>query len=90
MGHASLDGQPLALALRGDHLDDTDGARTSGALGYPALACQQLSSLTATLNLRRSSGVLVRPEVRYDHSDQQAFDGHGDQLTFAIGAACMF
>jgi hypothetical protein len=78
------------LALRADVLDDSDGARTSGALGYPALSAQRLSSLTATLNLRPATGILVRPEIRYDHSDQTAFDGHGDQMTFAIGAACTY
>lgn len=79
-----------SLALRADVVDDSDGARTSGALGYPSLNAQQLSSLTATLHLRPVAGILVRPEIRYDHSDRSAFDGHDDQLTFAVGAACTF
>jgi len=88
---ATLSFNPSAsLALRADVVDDSDGARTSGALGYPAVGAQQLSSLTATLNLRPVAGILVRPEIRYDHSDQAAFDGHHEQLAFAVGAACTF
>jgi hypothetical protein len=83
-------GSGTTLALRADVVDDSNGARTSGVLGYPALNAQKLGSLTATLNLRPVTGLIVRPEVRYDHSDQLAFDGHDDQVTFAIGGACTF
>ena len=83
-------GPATALALRGDYLNDADGARTSGALDYPALTAQKLGSLTATLNVHPVPGFLVRPEVRYDHSDQAVFDGHREQMTLAIGAACTF
>jgi hypothetical protein len=79
-----------SLALRADVLDDSNGARTSGVLGYPALSAQRLASLTATLNFRPVTGFMVRPEVRYDHSDQAAFDANHDQMTYAIGAACTF
>lgn len=78
------------LALRADVLDDEDGARTSGALGYPAHDGQRLTTATATLNIRVFDGALVRPEVRYDQSTLDAFDGHDSQVTFALGAAFVY
>jgi Putative beta-barrel porin-2, OmpL-like. bbp2 len=78
------------LALRGDLLDDEGGARTSGALGMPAHDGQQLASLTATLGLRLVPGALVRPELRWDRSDREAFAGHREQWTAALGAAFTF
>jgi len=78
------------LSLRADVVDDTDGARTGGALGFPATSGQQLTSGTVTLNLREWPRALVRPEVRYDHSTQPSFAGNSDQWTFALGAAFMF
>ena len=80
----------MSLALRGDYIDDRDGARTSGLLGFPSNTGQRLGSVTATLNLRSWEGLLLRPELRYDRSDLAAFDGKQDQLTFAAAAAYFF
>lgn len=79
-----------ALALRGDLLDDRDGARTSGALGFPVHDGQQLGSLTATLNLNPTPAMLVRPELRWDHSDHAFFDGRHEQWTFALAASFVY
>lgn len=78
------------LALRADALDDEDGARTSGALGFPVHDGQRLMSLTATLALRPAAGVLVRPELRWDRSDLAVFQGGKQQLTWAVGATFTF
>lgn len=80
----------MDLTLRGDALDDADGARTSGAMGLPVNDGQTLLSLTATLGIRTVPGALVRPELRYDRSDLPVFDGHREQWTYALGAAFSF
>ena len=43
----------LGLALRGDYVNDENGARTSGSFGFPANVGHKLGSATATLNVRR-------------------------------------
>ena len=78
------------LVVGHDYIDDRDGARTSGLLGYPVLAEQKLGTLTATLNLHPATRLTVRPEVRYDRSDQQVFDGERVQVTFALAAAMSY
>ena len=78
------------MALRGDYVDDRNGARTSGVLGYPTLAGQTFGSGTVTLNIKRWANLLVRPEVRYDRSNAAPFDGKKDQVTFALGATYIY
>ena len=85
----------LNVALRGDYVDDKDGARTSGVLGFPANTGQTFGSATVTLNIKRWDAVLIRPEVRYDRSNLLVFpapDGtlHKDQVTVALGASYIF
>jgi hypothetical protein len=80
----------IGVAFRGDYLDDRDGARTSGVLGFPANTGMKIGSGTATLNIRRWPNMLVRPEIRYDRSDLPAFDGKQDQFTFALSAAYLY
>ena len=80
----------VSLALRGDYVDDRDGARTSGFLGFPANTGQKFGSGTATLNLRTWPRFLLRPELRFDKSNLTAFDGHEDQFTFALSGAYLF
>ena len=85
----------LTVAIRGDYVDDQDGLRTSGVLGYPANTGQKFGSATLTLNVKKWDSALIRPEIRYDRSDLQAFadgDGalHEDQFTFALGASYLF
>lgn len=80
------------FALRGDYVDDTNGFRTSNFLGFPPSAGEQqtLWSLTGTLNLKTWASGLVRPEVRYDHSNLNVFNGETAQFTFALSVAAMF
>lgn len=80
----------IDLALRGDTLDDVNGARTSGVLGFPQLGGQTLSGIAATLVIRAMPGVLIRPELRADQSNEPVFDGEDDQWTAGIGAAFSF
>jgi hypothetical protein len=80
----------LTLALRGDYVDDRDGARTSGFLGFPVNTGHRFGSATATLNARSWAGLLLRPELRYDRSSLPAYDGEQDQITFALSAAYLF
>jgi len=77
----------LGLALRGDYVNDENGARTSGVYGFPTNTGQKFGSGTATLNIRAWPNAVVRPEVRYDHSTLAAFDGQKDQVTVALGVA---
>jgi hypothetical protein len=80
------------IAVRGDYLNDTNGFRTSNVLGFPVSTgeAQKLWSLTGTINLKGWSGALVRPEVRYDHSNLVVFDDKTSQVSFALSAAYMF
>lgn len=80
----------LALALRGDYVDDENGARTSGFLGFPVNTGQKFGSGTATLNIRAWPNAMVRPELRYDRSTLTAFDGKKDQVTAAVGVSYLY
>ena len=82
----------VGLALRGDYLNDENGARSSfnGLVGFPANTGQKFGSGTATLNIRAWPGAVVRPEVRYDRSTLQAFAGKKDQVTVALGVAYLY
>lgn len=80
----------VGVALRGDYVNDENGARTSGFLGFPANTGQQFGSGTVTLNVRAWPNALVRPEVRYDRSTLAAFDGNKDQVTFAVAVAYLY
>src|SRR5438309_11453 len=80
----------LGLALRGDYVNDEDGARTNGVFGFPANTGQKFGSGTATLNIRAWPDAVVRPELRYDRSTLAAFAGKKDQVTFALAAAYLY
>jgi hypothetical protein len=87
----TYDVDPAAtLALRADYMNDRDGARTSGVLGFPANAGQQLGSVTATLNVKSWDHALVRPEIRYDHSSLSVFNASGAQLSFGVGFSYLY
>jgi len=75
----------LGLGLRADLVDDRDGARLSGALGYPVNSGQTVSSVTATLNIKRWPHALLRPELRYDHSTLPVYAGQHSALSVALG-----
>src|SRR5881396_1162223 len=82
----------LGLALRGDYVNDENGARSSfnGLVGFPANTGQKFGSGTATLNIRAWPSAVVRPEVRYDRSTLAAFAGKKDQVTLALGVAYLY
>ncbi|HUL02249.1 MAG TPA: outer membrane beta-barrel protein [Gemmatimonadales bacterium] len=92
-GWLATDASPaLNVALRADYVDDTNGFRTSGVLGFPASdgSAQKIWSLTGTLNIKAFKGALVRPEVRYDHSNLMVFDGETSQVSAGISAVYLF
>jgi Putative beta-barrel porin-2, OmpL-like. bbp2 len=83
----------VAVALRGDYVDDENGARSamnSVGVGFPQSLGQKFGSATLTVNLRSWPGAVVRPEVRYDRSTLAAFNGQKDQVTVAIGVAYLY
>ncbi|HUK20830.1 MAG TPA: outer membrane beta-barrel protein [Gemmatimonadales bacterium] len=87
----------LNLALRGDYISDNQGARTAGAFGLTSVftpgfpyEAHVLWSATGTLNVKTFPNVLLRPEVRYDHSKFQVFNGEFEQFSVAFSAAYSF
>lgn len=80
----------LGLALRGDYVNDENGARTNGFLGFAPNTGQKFGSGTATLNIRTWPSAVLRPEIRYDRSTLAAFDGRKDQVTFAAAVAYLY
>jgi putative OmpL-like beta-barrel porin-2 len=80
----------VGVALRGDYVNDENGVRTSGVLGFPANTGHRFGSATATLNVRAWPGAVVRPELRYDRSTLHAFDTSKDQLTAALAVVYIF
>ena len=90
-GWFAVDLQPaLALSLRGDYLDDREGARTAAAFGLDGPAEQKIWTGTLTLGAKYWANMLLRPEVRYDHSNLLVFDGKKDQVTVALSTTFIF
>ena len=75
----------IELAFRQDYLKDQDGTRT----GLTPLS-PELYSSTLTLNLKPVDNFQFRPEVRWDHSDKQAYNGIRDQFTAGVGVAYLY
>jgi len=91
-GWVAVDLSPkVNFAGRADYLEDTQGARTAAAftLLNPA-AGHKLWSLTGTLNVKSWPNALVRPEVRYDHSSVQVFNGKDGQVSIALSVAYLY
>lgn len=91
----SFDATPkVNVAVRGDYIDDKNGARTSGVFGFPVNAGQKFGSVTGTLNIKVWDGALVRPEIRYDRSNLAVFDDpttpKKDQVSIALGVSYLF
>ena len=78
------------LALRADYMNDRDGARTSGVLGFPTNNGIKVGSITGTLNIKRWDHALVRPEVRFDRATLPVFNSHKDQFSAGIALSYMF
>jgi len=81
----------LNISARVDYLDDAEGARTA-SFGFPAGSADKLWSLTGNLNIKTFPSVLIRPEVRYDHSSFAVFKNgtKGSQIVIAVSAAYSF
>jgi hypothetical protein len=86
--------EKMGLAWRIDCVNDRDGARTSGAplsAPMPANGGQTLISATVTLNAKPVKGLMVRPELRWDHSSLDGvFGGRRDQITAGVGTSYSF
>jgi len=80
----------FGLAVRGDYVQDENGARTNGSFVFPANTAHKFGSATATLNIRAWPNAVVRPEVRYDRSTLAAFGGKKDQVSVALGVAYLY
>jgi hypothetical protein len=78
-------GRSTRAAFRADILLDRDGARTSGALGFPVHDGIRLATLTATLDVRPTETCRIRPEVRWDSSDHDVFGGNVSQIAGTLG-----
>ena len=84
----------LEPSLRLEYFDDSDGTQT--------LVGQELWSITLTMNMKLGLGkntgtlVLLRPEIRYDESNEKFFTDEGsfrsqtDQLTLGAGLTWLF
>ena len=79
-----------SLALRADYVNDRNGARTSGILGFPANSGMGVGSLTSTLNLKQWAHTLVRPELRFDRATLPVFDGSRSQLSYGVALSYVF
>jgi hypothetical protein len=86
-----IDASPgYGVALRADYVDDATAARTGAAFGLTSGQAHHLSSATATLNVKKFPGILLRPELRYDHSNQMVFKSRESQVTLGLSAAYLF
>jgi hypothetical protein len=84
--------ETAGLGLRGDYVNDENGARSSfnGLVGFPANTGQKFGSGTATLNIKAWPSAVLRPELRYDRSTLAAFNGKKDQITVAMALAYLY
>ncbi len=90
-GWVTYDFSPsLGLALRGDYVNDENGARTSGLFGFSPNTGQKFGSGTATLNIKAWPSAVLRPELRYDRSTLATFNGKKDQITVAMALAYLY
>jgi hypothetical protein len=90
-GWYAVDLRPsLGLSFRADYLDDKQGARTAAAFGIEGPADHRIWTGTATLGVKSWPNVLVRPEIRYDHSNLTVFNGKKDQLTLALSTTYVY
>ena len=78
------------LALRGDFMNDQNGTRTSGVLGFPANSGVKVGGVTGTLNIKTWGHALLRPEVRFDRATLHVFDGHTNQLSAGMAVSYLF
>jgi hypothetical protein len=79
-----------AIAFRADYLLDVDSTRTAGLHGGVNPGDTDMASFTATFNWTPWKGLQVRPEVRYDVSNADVFNGKQGQFSAGIGTAYVF
>lgn len=84
--------EKASVAFRADYLLDVDSTRTAGLFGGPATnpGNTDMASFTATFNWTPLKGLQIRPEVRYDVSDAEVFNGHKGQFSMGVGTAYLF
>ena len=90
----------IELAFRQDYLKDRNGSRWAAGTGGPITTggadflapgvTPEVYSSTLTLNYKPIDNVQIRPEVRWDHSDKDAFNACRDQFTLGMGVAYLF
>ncbi len=80
----------LGVALRADYVNDRNAARTGAAFGLVGGPQHRLGSATATLNVKSFPNMLLRPELRFDRSNQLVFGSKTSQFTFGMSAAYLF
>ena len=78
------------LAFRSDYINDRNGARTSGVLGFPPNNGLKVGSITATVNVKYWPHALLRPEIRFDHASQPVFDAHESQFSIGLGMSYIY
>jgi hypothetical protein len=81
-----------ALAFRVDYLRDVDSTRTASLFGGPVTnpGNNNMTSFTGTINWTPWKGLQIRPEVRYDMSSEEVFNGHKGQVSVGLGTAYVF
>ena len=86
----------FTLNVRAEYFNDDDGCR---GLGYPTLGTGGTSAEELTVGVAIkpmpgnawASGLVIRPEVRWDHADDPIFnDGGGDENQFTVGGDIIF
>jgi hypothetical protein len=84
----------VTLALRGDYIDDRDGVRMSGVLGFATAPSRRIGSGTVTLNVKSWPHALVRPEIRLEHSNRDDFGNVPNrtptQVSFGLALSYIF
>lgn len=79
----------FSVVGRLEYFNDQDGARGIGATAYEATLGLNITPLP---NDELGSNLVIRPEIRYDWSNDEIFDGADDdqQVTFGVDAIFMF
>ncbi len=76
-----------SITARGEWFNDHDNTRGIGTNVYEATLGVAIRPFH---NDQFGSNLLIRPEVRYDYSEQGLFDGQNDQITAAVDAIFTF
>jgi hypothetical protein len=81
----------VSLGLRGEFIDDVDGAGTSALLGFAPNTGQDIASVAVTLNIKPVPYIKIQPEVRFDHSNLgNAYGTTQDRLLIGAGISYLF